>query len=106
MQEILRKQLKFSGVIFSDDLNMDGAGTGNNHADRARSALDAGCDMVLICNNRAAAISILEQLPQKYFVDEKKFKTLQGKFSQTLLALHASSEWQEKNNFLKKQELS
>jgi beta-N-acetylhexosaminidase len=62
VQDILRTQLKFKGVIFSDDLCMAGAELGACHADRAELALDAGCDMVLVCNHREAAVEVLESL--------------------------------------------
>lgn len=62
VQDILRKQLGFQGVIFSDDLCMAGAELGSCHADRAELALEAGCDMVLVCNHRAAAVEVLESL--------------------------------------------
>jgi beta-N-acetylhexosaminidase len=62
LQEILRKQLQFEGVIFSDDLNMAGANYAGDFFERAQLALTAGCDMVLICNNRRGAIQILDKL--------------------------------------------
>lgn len=62
VQDILRERLGFQGVIFSDDLCMAGAELGSCHADRAELALQAGCDMVLVCNHRAAAVEVLESL--------------------------------------------
>jgi beta-N-acetylhexosaminidase len=62
VQDILRAQLGFQGVIFSDDLCMAGAELGACHADRAELALEAGCDMVLVCNHRPAAVEVLESL--------------------------------------------
>lgn len=62
VQEILRRRLDFQGVVFSDDLCMAGAELGSCHADRAELALEAGCDMVLVCNHRAAAVEVLESL--------------------------------------------
>jgi beta-N-acetylhexosaminidase len=63
LKNILRQQLKFSGVIFSDDLNMQGASVaGDKYSDRAVAALNAGCDMALICNNRIAAIEIVQSI--------------------------------------------
>ena len=62
LQEILRKQLKFNGVIISDDLTMAGAASLGSYEDRAFAALEAGCDLVCVCQNRAGAIEVLESL--------------------------------------------
>lgn len=62
--DILRDELEFSGAVFSDDLSMAGAGPDAAGAERAARALDAGCDMVLVCNDRAAAVAAVEGLPQ------------------------------------------
>ena len=62
LQDILRRHFDFQGVIFSDDLDMAGAGVAGGPAERARAARAAGCDMVLACNDRRAAIAIVESL--------------------------------------------
>lgn len=62
LRQILRGRLNFQGVIFSDDISMAGAEFAGSYPERAYSALDAGCDMVLVCNNQAAARELLDEL--------------------------------------------
>lgn len=57
---MLRESLGFKGCIFSDDLSMAGAHEAGNPQERARAALAAGCDMLLVCNDRTAALEVIE----------------------------------------------
>lgn len=60
INEMLRKRLQFDGVVFSDDLSMEGAMVAGDPVERAELAMGAGCDMALICNHREAAIAVLD----------------------------------------------
>lgn len=62
IEEILRRELSFDGTVFSDDLSMAGAAVAGDFPQRARQALQAGCDMVLVCNDPDAAAQVLEAI--------------------------------------------
>ncbi|MFM2109000.1 MAG: beta-N-acetylhexosaminidase [Pseudomonadota bacterium] len=69
---LLRDELGFEGVIFSDDLSMEGASVAGNVVQGAHAALSAGCDMVLVCNSPDKADQLLEGLDPTVALDAKR----------------------------------
>jgi beta-N-acetylhexosaminidase len=76
IQDLLRKRSGFDGAIFCDDLSMHGAAVVGSMEERARLALDAGCDMLPVCNDRTSVITLLDALkdlkPKKAVSDRLK----------------------------------
>jgi len=62
IQTVLRQQLQYDGLVFSDDLTMQGATVAGDIHARAQAALTAGCDMVLVCNRPDLADDLLARL--------------------------------------------
>jgi beta-N-acetylhexosaminidase len=96
IQTILRDELKFDGVIFSDDLSMEGAAAIGDFPFRAKLALEAGCDMVLVCSNPTAADEVLESIPISHSnVRERRLQVMRGKPQYTRAQLMQQDKWQQ-----------
>lgn len=94
LQQILRQQLGFQGVIFSDDLSMEAAGVAGGFLDRANMALNAGCDMVLVCNHSDAAADVLQGLGNyNNPASQLRLTRMHGKPKNTRQQLQVSEEW-------------
>jgi len=94
LQQILRQQLNFQGVIVSDDLSMQAAGVAGDFAHRANTALDAGCDMVLVCNHTQAAQQVLASL-ENYTnpASQMRLIRMHGRGKIDRKKLQASEQW-------------
>lgn len=95
LQTVLRQQLGFDGVIFSDDLSMQGASVAGSFAERTEAALQAGCDMVLVCNNRQATLEVLDYLTQTPFASSHRLSRLAGRCTINRESLRATTQWQQ-----------
>jgi len=62
IQNALREELRFEGAVFTDDLSMGGAAEYGDIVARATSALEAGCDVLPVCNDRASVTKLLDEL--------------------------------------------
>jgi len=94
LQQVLRKRLGFNGAIFSDDLNMAAAGMAGSFTDRATVAMEAGCDMVLVCNNREGAIEVLDNFSwQSDEASVLRLNKMRGKPQHDVESLRASENW-------------
>ncbi len=101
LKNVLRQQLGFQGVIFSDDLDMAAAEEAGNYGERAIAAIDAGCDMVLVCNNRPAAWQVLERV--KDYNDPAahvRLVRMHGRKHRSLQQVHLDPRWKQAVNKL------
>lgn len=95
LQDILRGQLGFDGVIFSDDLSMKGAEVVGGYYQRAEAAIKAGCDMVLVCNHPKEGQELTEQFD--FDCDPKsaeRLAAMKGKaLNYSLSKVQGSDQW-------------
>jgi len=96
IRDRLRKELGFDGAVFCDDLSMKATAGYGPMPKRARLALEAGCDMVPICNDRASATAAVRALED--YSDPPslvRLARLHGTGTRLRETLLASDEWQQ-----------
>ena len=97
ISDILKSHYRFSGLVMSDDLTMAGAANYDSYIDRARASFTAGCDALLICNNRSAVEELLSASTNAF--DEFQLKSLElvrgVAADQDLKALQSSQKWRD-----------
>jgi beta-N-acetylhexosaminidase len=96
LQEVLRGKLGFQGIIFSDDLSMEGASVAGGVPERARAALAAGCDMVLLCNDPAGQELLLDSLKDFPIANADRVERMRKKGGRDLRKSVAYREAQER----------
>lgn len=103
LKDVLRQQLNFNGVIFSDDLGMKGAGFMGDYVERSEKALNAGCDLLLLCNEPAGVVQVLDNLKyQPTQAQQERHYSLMKRKSVSWRELEQSVRWQQAHQSLAK----
>lgn len=99
IQRELRSRLGFGGAVFCDDLSMKATESYGSMAERARLSLEAGCDMILVCNDRDAAHQAVEALNDySNPLSLVRLARLHGTGHLLRESLLASEQWQDANS--------
>ncbi|SMB84883.1 beta-N-acetylhexosaminidase [Pasteurella testudinis DSM 23072] len=101
LQQVLRRQLCFDGAIFSDDLGMKGAGFMGNFVERCQASLQAGCDLLLLCNEREGVVEVLDNLQHRPSAESQvRLNRLFKRKTVEWNSLQSTSRWLEANRTL------
>lgn len=97
IQEILRKRIGFRGAVISDDMSMQAASCMGSYEQRAKLALDAGCDLILVCNDKEAATRVIKELDgyRNLPVSQMRLSRMQGRHFLRWSRLSRDSHWQQ-----------
>lgn len=98
---VLRGEMRFQGVVFTDDLSMGGAAACGDIVTRAQLALAAGCDVLPVCNDRQSVIMLLDKLAiQPEPASQLRTVRLRGRDALPREALLAAQEWKQAQEYL------
>lgn len=102
LQKIIRQELSFEGVLFSDDLSMQAACVVGGADARIKAALVAGCDIGLVCNDRTAALNALHALQDMPLPNQQRLEKMRGKIPTITIteALDLGQQWQNTIKFI------
>ena len=100
LKNILRESLKFDGVIFSDDLSMKGSDIAGDYKDKAESALKAGCDAILVCNNRQGVFEVLDFLESSNWTSSPRLDRMTRRKIFSWDDLNANDRWKSTSESL------
>jgi beta-N-acetylhexosaminidase len=96
IEKILRQRFNFQGVIFSDDLSMEAACIAGGFGERAEAALNAGCDMALVCNHLQGAIEAAEHIKgYSNPISQLRLVRMHGEYDVGWRKLHQDAHWQQ-----------
>lgn len=93
LQDILHRECGFNGVIFSDDLVMAAAASAGTMAQRVDRALQAGCHMLLVCNDRPAAKEALAVLEKRQVSADIRLSVMRRRQRPDFRELQLSEQW-------------
>ncbi|MGA7539717.1 MAG: beta-N-acetylhexosaminidase [Steroidobacteraceae bacterium] len=104
IRDVLRGEMRFQGVVFSDDLSMGGAAAAfGDVVTRATRALSAGCDMIVVCNQRASVLELLDRLrAEPEPASGLRLVRLHGRGGWSLEELKTRPEWQRAQAWLER----
>jgi len=100
IENLLRKELGFDGVVFSDDLTMSAAHSAGSVTERADMALAAGCDMVLVCNQPEQAAQLVSYLDGKQQPGNNRIGCMLAKNASKHAGLYETDRWLEAKDLI------
>ena len=79
--DFFREKIDFQGIIFSDDLSMKGTDSAGSVLQKVKQAIDAGCNILLICNDRLATLEALNYMKANYIESKENLLTFETSHS-------------------------